>query len=46
MLDSQMKIINEKTKKIRNRKSEINTKILFRRMKQIGQFVFNPYKLQ
>ena len=27
MLDSQMKIINEKTKKIRNRKSEINTKI-------------------
>jgi len=27
MLDSQMKIINEKTKKIRNRKSEINSKI-------------------
>ena len=27
MLDSQMKIIKEKTKKIRNRKSEINTKI-------------------
>lgn len=27
MLDSQMKIINEKTKKIRNRKSEINAKI-------------------
>ena len=27
MLDSQMKIINEKTKKVRNRKSEINAKI-------------------
>ena len=27
MLDSQMKIINEKTKKIRNRKTEINMKI-------------------